>query len=52
MKKIIDKLNEQIEMCERRLKSHQRYNDEENINYLKPLIDGLLLARDLLQEDL
>ena len=51
MKKIIAKLNEEIEMHERRLKIYRQRNDEENIRYFRPFLDGLLFVRDLLEED-
>ena len=51
MKKIIAKLNEEIEMHERRLKIYRQRNDEENIRYFRPFIAGLRFARDLMEDE-
>ncbi|KKM80946.1 hypothetical protein LCGC14_1334640 [marine sediment metagenome] len=51
MKKVIEKLTEQIEMHERHLMAFYQNNDKENISYFQPFIDGLLFARDLLEGD-
>ena len=52
MEKILKKLNEQVEMHERYLMAFYQNNDKENISYFQPFIDGLLLARDLMEGDL
>ena len=51
MKKVIEKLNEQIEMHERYLMAFYQNGDKENISYFQTFLDGLLFARDLLEEE-